>query len=75
MNWHSVAEFTEMGGYGLYVWGSYLMAAATLAWELVMLTQRHRRAEDEIREDALMTRADSQDGEHRSRARTTAIRT
>ena len=31
MNWHSVAEFAEMGGYGLYVWGSYLMAAATLS--------------------------------------------
>ena len=67
MNWHSVAEFTEMGGYGLYVWGSYLMAAATLAWEAVMLMQRRRRAEDEIREDALMTCAQSHEGESRSR--------
>lgn len=68
MNWHSVSEFAEMGGYGLYVWGSYLMAAATLAWEVVMLMQRRRRAEDEIREDALMIRAQSSEGESRSRS-------
>ena len=23
MNWNSAAEFFAMGGYGLYVWGSY----------------------------------------------------
>ena len=23
MNWNSAADFFAMGGYGLYVWGSY----------------------------------------------------
>jgi heme exporter protein D len=49
MNWHSLADFLEMGGYGLYVWGAYGMSAAALGWELLMLVQRRRRALDEAR--------------------------
>jgi len=52
MNWNSLGEFVEMGGYGLYVWGSFLMAAAALAWECLMLAQRHARALDNAREQA-----------------------
>jgi heme exporter protein D len=50
MNWSSLAEFADMGGHAMYVWGSYLMALAALAWELALLHQRHRRACDEARE-------------------------
>ena len=50
MNWHSFAEFGEMGGYALYVWGSYAMTAAALAWEALMLVQRQRRACQELRD-------------------------
>ena len=32
MNWGSASEFFAMGGYGLYVWGSFLMTAVALAW-------------------------------------------
>jgi heme exporter protein D len=52
MNWTSVAEFADMGGYALYVWGSYVMCAAALAWEALMLAQRRRRALQELREQA-----------------------
>jgi heme exporter protein D len=52
MNWSSLGEFVEMGGYGLYVWGSFLMAAAALAWEWLMLAQRRARALDNAREQA-----------------------
>ncbi len=37
MNWTSINQFLHMGGYGLYVWGSYgatlvvMLAEATLA--------------------------------------------
>lgn len=48
MNWSSFAEFVEMGGQGLYVWGAYLMVAGGLAWELLMLVQRRRRALDDL---------------------------
>ena len=49
MNWASLADFADMGGYALYVWGSYAVAALALAWEALMLLQRRRRALDEAR--------------------------
>jgi len=50
MDWNRLAEFVDMGGYALYVWGAYLMTGAALAWEALMLVQRHQRAVDESRE-------------------------
>jgi heme exporter protein D len=48
VNGTSLADFLDMGGYGLYVWGSYAMVAVVLAWEGWMLMQRRRRAFDDI---------------------------
>ncbi len=36
----SVSEFFHMGGYGLYVWGSFGMTALLLAAEPVLLRRR-----------------------------------
>jgi heme exporter protein D len=44
MNWNSAAEFFAMGGYGLYVWGSYAAAAACMLIEPVLAVRRRRRA-------------------------------
>ncbi len=44
MNWGSVSEFAAMGGYGVYVWGSYGVTAALLALEIFMLVARNRAA-------------------------------
>ena len=41
--WSSFDAFVAMGGYGLYVWGSYLVAAAGLAIEIALLIARRRR--------------------------------
>lgn len=49
MHWTSFADFAAMGGYGLYVWGSFGMAAAALMWEAFALRQRRRDAVDELR--------------------------
>jgi heme exporter protein D len=49
MAWHSMSDFLAMGGYGLYVWGSFAVTAGVLLWELVMLSQRRRRALTEVR--------------------------
>ncbi len=57
MNWQSFGEFADMGGYALYVWGSYFMTAAALAWEAVMLAQRRRRITDDLRERAARQQA------------------
>ena len=31
-----------MGGYGFYVWGSYIVSFILIAWELVSLKQRKK---------------------------------
>jgi heme exporter protein D len=37
MNWGSLNEFLEMGGYGLYVWGSYGAALLCILMEIILL--------------------------------------
>jgi heme exporter protein D len=44
MKWASLAEFLAMGGYGLYVWGSYAVGAAALALEIALVLARYRAA-------------------------------
>lgn len=61
MNWHSVAEFTEMGGHALYVWGAYGMTAAALLWEGVMLAHRRRSAIEALRDHEAQAQAPSRD--------------
>ncbi|MDQ1314533.1 MAG: heme exporter protein [Pseudomonadota bacterium] len=42
MMWESWQAFWAMGGYGLYVWGSFGMTALCVAGEIWLL-RRHRR--------------------------------
>ncbi len=44
MNWSSASEFFAMGGYGLYVWGSYAVAAALMVLEPLLVRHRHAQA-------------------------------
>jgi heme exporter protein D len=44
MTWDSAAAFFEMGGYGLYVWGSYAVTALVMAVEPWLVARRRRRA-------------------------------
>jgi heme exporter protein D len=32
----------SMGGYGFYVWGSYIVSAIAIIWEVVSLIQRKK---------------------------------
>ena len=41
MPWGSVQEFVAMGGYGVYVWGSFGTTALCLVWEVVAVRHRH----------------------------------
>ena len=43
MNWGSASAFFEMGGYGLYVWGSYGVAALLMLVEPWLVHRRLRR--------------------------------
>ena len=42
MNWPSFDAFVAMGGYGLYVWGSFAVCALAFAVELLALRQRRK---------------------------------
>lgn len=44
MNWGSLDAFLSMGGYGLYVWGSYAACVVAVVAELVQLRGRRREA-------------------------------
>ena len=44
MSWQSWDDFARMGGYGLYVWGSYGVTLALLLAEALAVQRRHRLA-------------------------------
>lgn len=52
MNWGSVGNFLEMGGYAWYVWGSYGVTMALVAAEIFALRARRRRAVLEVQRRA-----------------------
>ncbi|HYL19313.1 MAG TPA: heme exporter protein CcmD [Burkholderiales bacterium] len=53
MNWGSAQAFFAMGGYALYVWGAYGVAAACILLELWVLRRRRRTLERDLsRKDA-----------------------
>jgi len=49
VTWNSLSDFLAMGGYALYVWGSYGVAALLIAIELAALRARRMKAIDELR--------------------------
>jgi heme exporter protein D len=44
MNWGSFDEFVRMGGYGLYVWGSFGVTLAVMAFDALAAVRRRRLA-------------------------------
>jgi heme exporter protein D len=40
MHWNSLGEFFAMGGYALYVWGSFGACAVLLVMEPLLVKQR-----------------------------------
>ncbi len=49
MIWNSPAEFFAMGGYGLYVWGSFGVCALALVVEPFVIRSRHKQAVQTLR--------------------------
>jgi heme exporter protein D len=44
MNWNSASDFFHMGGYGLYVWGSYAVTLVLMLAEPLLAAHRRRKA-------------------------------
>lgn len=51
MQWNSLSDFLDMGGYALYVWGSFGATAFCMAAELWLLRVRRRAVEAQLRND------------------------
>ena len=51
-NWTSFPEFLAMGGYGVYVWGSFGMTALVIVVEMVSLAARRTAAHNRADESA-----------------------
>jgi heme exporter protein D len=58
MNWNSAGDFFAMGGYGLYVWGSYAVTAALMLAEPLLARARHAKARREAADDAATSNED-----------------
>jgi heme exporter protein D len=54
MNWKSFDQFVQMGGYGLYVWGSYAVTLAVMLVETWGVRHRRRQALASARSEAAM---------------------
>ncbi len=51
MNWGSPAEFFAMGGYALYVWGSFGLTALFMVIEPVLVRKRRALALESLRRE------------------------
>jgi heme exporter protein D len=40
--WNSVGDFLAMGGYGLYVWGSFGVTALVMAIEPILVARQRK---------------------------------
>jgi heme exporter protein D len=52
MIWNSASEFWAMGGYGLYVWGSFGVTALLMGGEVILAGRRHRHTRESLQEQA-----------------------
>ena len=55
MHWNSLSEFIDMGGYGTYVWGSYIVTFVLLTAEIIALRARKRKLANASLRDKLKT--------------------
>jgi heme exporter protein D len=60
MNWGSPAEFFAMGGYGLYVWGSFGVCALLMIVEPIMAGKRRKDILRSLRRERLAQTLDTQ---------------
>jgi heme exporter protein D len=53
MIWNSAGDFFAMGGYGLYVWGSFGVCAVAFFAEPLLIRRRHSEIVRTLRRQAL----------------------
>lgn len=53
MHWNSLGEFLAMGGYALYVWGSFGVCALTMIAEPLLVRRRQHAIRHELLREQL----------------------
>jgi heme exporter protein D len=59
MNWGSPTDFFAMGGYGLYVWGSFGVCALLMIVEPIMASKRRNDILRSLRRERLANSLDN----------------
>lgn len=49
----NLREILDMGGYGFYVWGSYIITAIAMGGELLLLRRRRRSLLSQVDQNAI----------------------
>jgi heme exporter protein D len=52
MHWSSLSDFLAMGHHGLYVWGAFVVMAALMILEPVLLVRGRKRLLERLRRQA-----------------------
>jgi heme exporter protein D len=60
MNWESPAAFFAMGGYGLYVWGSFGVCGLLMIVEPILASKRRMDILRSLRRESLAETLDKQ---------------
>ena len=60
MHWNSIGEFFAMGGYALYVWGSFAACAISMFAEPLLIRQRRQELLRMLRSQRDIEDADAQ---------------
>ncbi len=60
MIWNSASEFFAMGGYALYVWGSFGICAVALVLEPFLVGKRTKAVLQSLRRQAQADRMDKE---------------
>jgi heme exporter protein D len=60
MNWESPAAFFAMGGYGLYVWGSFGVCALLMIAEPILASKRRKDILRSLRRERIAENLDQQ---------------
>lgn len=53
MHWNSVSEFFAMGGYALYVWGSFGLTLIVVVIEMLMVRSQRKENLRNLRRELL----------------------
>ncbi len=62
MHWNSIGEFFAMGGYGLYVWGSFGACAILMVVEPLLAKHRLNEIRESLARERLADELDHQSG-------------